>query len=200
MAEKEVRYKTPAGIAHYPWLNKPDEYKGKKHWKTGLILKTDSPECGELKDLIDGLVEEAFDAETASLKKKDRAEARKHFPYEILEDDNEDPTGEVRFDFKRTAEYMDKKTGEAKPIYINFFNKAGKFVKMAEVTDKIGKIGGGSTIQCEFESFPFYNAASGKAGISMRLTGVRVIEIREFEGGNTWGDEEEGAPEDPVDF
>ena len=176
MAKKEYapRYKTPEGTARYPWLNIPDEYKGKKSWKVDLVLDSDSPECLALIEQMDKVNEQAFESETASLKKRDRDKATPYEPYFEEYDDQEELTGKTIFKFKRTAEFTDKKTGEPRPIHLNYYDAQGKWVKTADLEERIGKIGSGSKIQIEYEPFAFYNASSKQAGATMRLVGVKV--------------------------
>ena len=175
MATKKVyapRFKTPEGTARYTWVNVPDEFKGKKSWKVDLVLDTDSPECAALMEQIDELNDAAFTSETKSLKKRDREDARKYVPYAEEEDDQGELTGKTIFKFKRLAAFM--KDGEERPIYLNYYDSKGKWVKSVDLEEKIGKIGGGSQLQAEYEAFPFYNAASGKAGVTLRLVGVKI--------------------------
>lgn len=198
MAKKprEPRYKTPEGTARYPWLNIPDEYKGKKSWKVELLLPTDSPECTELMEQLDAMVDEAFEVETKTIKKKERNEARKYYPYDEVYDDQDELTGDTVFRFKRTAEYTDRKTDEIKPLYINYYDERGKWVKLADLEDRIGKIGSGSKIQVEYSPFPFYNKAAGKAGVSLRLVGVKINElVTAGGGGQDW--DGESRPDEP---
>lgn len=198
MAKKEyaTRYKTPEGTAIYPWLNVPDEFKGKKQWKVNLALDTDSPECQELMEQIDELNDAAFAEETASLKKRDKNKAVKYEPYEEEYDDQEELTGRTIFKFRRLAAFM--KDGEERPIYLNYYDANGKWTKSKDLEEKIGKIGFGSKIQVEYETFAFYNASSKAAGVTLRLIGVKVNECVTPSGGvgNDWDGETSAPTED----
>jgi len=188
--ERAPRFKTPKAEALYPYLTAPDEFKGKKSWKTTLRLHEDSDACATLKEQIDSLVDEAFEAEMSKLKGKAKKECAKYYPYEEEYDENDELTGNLLFHFKRAAEYSDKNTGELKTINIFRYDRFGKRIQDDQMEAKIGNPMSGTVLRVEFEPFQFYNSAAGNAGVSCRIVSVQFIDIKQFEGGGAGWDNE----------
>lgn len=87
-------------------------------------------------------------------------------PYRI-----DDETGEYIIKYKMKAQFQYKgKTITQRPTLFD-----AKKTKLAEDT----KIGGGSVIRVAAEVNPYYTPALG-AGISLRLKGVQVLELRTY--------------------
>lgn len=197
-----VRGVTPKGIAAWPHLNRPDEFKGKKSYKVNLTLSGD-----ESADLIEKIEEatKAAHAETVT-KLEDtikngktgdaKAKAKKAlaaltigYPHSPAVDADGNETGDIVFKFKANAEFEDKKTGRIKPITIPLFDAKGQPTKAS--------IWGGSTIRVAYALIPYYVASANTCGVSLRIEGVKVINLVSGSGGRGadslgFGEAEEG--------
>lgn len=205
---KLVRGVTPKGIAVWPHLNTPDEYKGVKSYKTGLLLEADDAanliakitEATEksLADTREALENQAKAGKTGQAKAKARKaleELTVGYPYEDAVDDDGEPTGKTMFKFKAKAEFEDKKTRTTKPITIPIFDAKGKTTHVA--------IWGGSEIRVAYALVPYYVASANVCGVSLRIEGVKVINPVTGGAGRSadslgFGEEEEGYEADEM--
>lgn len=190
------RFITETGIAIWPKLVEPDEFKGTKAYKTELRLPADSKvfdakgKClGSLQQFLDEKNAEAFEAKAEEYKgKKDK----KGKPIVITEGDApyrlDEDNGDLIPKFKLNAEgtTRDGKAFTQKPA---LFDAKGK-----PVTPEA--IWGGSRIKISFEVIPYCVDSARTAGISLRLKAVQIIELRAGgQGGDASGygfGEEEG--------
>lgn len=165
--EKNIRYVTPAGIAQYPRLTKPDtKFNPDGEYKVKLEIR-DPAEAAKLTAFLD----EQFDLAVAKAKKENPGKKIKtgDVPYHTDEE-----TGTVIVNFKLKAKVTPKKGDpfEQKPA---IFDAKGKPLKDAN-------IGGGSKLKIAYEIVQYYTAIAG-AGISLRLKAAQVIDLVEYTGG-----------------
>lgn len=198
------KFVTPAGTAVYPWLSKADEYKGKKSFRTGVLLPADAEvkingEMVDLKSYIDDMVDQHFSETKAALEeqleeakgdkkaklKKSIAELKKAYPYKPAVDDDGEETGEFIYSFKTAAEYKDKKTDKMVAKELTIVD-----AKKNPVTESVY---GGSIIKVSGEIATYHNPSSDSAGVNFYLRGVQVLELVSGSGNaaNDF-DEEEG--------
>jgi hypothetical protein len=181
--EKRKRFTTPRGIARYPRLNSPDtKFNPEGDYKVDLVVKT---------SLVEELIQEidkAFAAQMTETKSDPKNKGKKikeaDLPYRLNPDNEE----ETILKFKCKASFTDKKTGQVKPLRPGLFDKYGKEFPLETI------VGGGSVIRVSFEMIPFFVAAVG-VGVSLRLSAVQVIELKEYTGGGdakSYGFEDEG--------
>lgn len=174
MAErkKAVIHKSPAGIAQYPRLTKPDtKFKADGEYKITLVLP--GAEAQPLTELIDkGMAESLVQARRDNPTKAKTIKAATDKPYKAVTDDEGNETGDVKFNFKMAAKITSKKTGESWTQKPDLFDAKGKVLINP-------KIGGGSTVKVAFELYPFYTALIG-AGVSLRLRAVQVLDLVEY--------------------
>lgn len=185
--KKLQMFKTPAGIAVYPWLNRADtQFNADGEYR--VKLRVAGSEAEELIKLIDtefnkSLAKAKADFKNDSKKlKKVKPCANK--PYQPAEDDEGEETGEMEFNFKMKAiiRPKDKDPIEQSP---RLFDTKGK--PLGDVS-----IGGGSKIKVAFNIVPFYTVQLG-AGVTLRLKAVQVIDLVEYQGASasSYGFEEE---------
>jgi len=182
---KNPRYTTPAGIAQYPYLTKPDtKFNPDGEYKISLEIK-DPTLSAPLVTFLD----EQFAASVAKAKKENAGKKIKEgdVPYSVDED-----SGKVTVRFKLKAKVTPKQGDpfEQRPA---IFDAKGKPLMDA-------KIGGGSKVKVAYELVPYYTAIAG-AGVSLRLKAVQVIDLVEFSGGASadaygFGEEEGYEAED----
>lgn len=182
---KNPRYTTPAGIAQYPYLTKPDtKFNPDGEYKIALEVKDPSAAA----PLI-AFLDEQLEASIAKAKKDNPGKKIKEgdAPYSVNDD-----SGAVTFRFKLKAKVTPKQGDpfEQRPA---IFDAKGKPLQDA-------KVGGGSKVKVAYELVPYYTAIAG-AGVSLRLKAVQVIDLVEFSGGASadaygFGEEEGYEAED----
>ena len=163
---KNPRFITPAGIAQYPYLTKPDT-KFNPDGEYKISLEIPAMEASNITAFLDG----QHEASVAKAKKDNAGKKIKEgdVPYSINEE-----TGAVTVKFKLKAKVTPKigDPFEQKPA---IFDAKGKPVVDA-------KVGGGSKVKVAYELIPYYTAIAG-AGISLRMKAVQIIDLKEFSGG-----------------
>jgi hypothetical protein len=192
MSKKQARpkYQTPRGVFVYPHLNKPDEREFKDGTKAKPAfkcrLKLEGADAEKLREFVDSKVKEAFQLAEAEIKAtatdaKSKAKAKAKLaalasahPYEEELDDEGNETGALLFNFKQNAEVR-LKDGTVKHIKVPVFDAAGGKIDLSTVM-----IGGGSEGHIAFSMRPYYMHATDKAGITLDLLAVQVLELREF--------------------
>lgn len=182
---KNPRYTTPAGIAQYPYLTKPDtKFNPDGEYKISVEIP------GAAAQDIVTFLDEQFAASVAKAKKENPGKKIKEgdVPYSVNDD-----TGKVTVRFKLKAKVTPKQGDpfEQRPV---LFDAKGKPIGAD------AKIGGGSKVKVAYELIPYYTAIAG-AGISLRLKAVQVIDLVEFSGGASseaygFGEEEGYEAED----
>ena len=196
---------SPKGIAHFPYLNVPDEYKGKKSFKTGLTVAAEfaTPLVEKLTEMTEALRLETVakltdetkngkDGKAKAAAKKALADLGVNLPFEDVVDNEGEPTGDIRFKFGSNADYEDAKTKKIIARKLPLFDSANKETKVA--------IWGGSVIKVAFDFAPYYMPSTNKCGVKLRMTAVQVITPNT--GGNKdygFGEEEGGFRDDGAD-
>ncbi len=184
--KKAQKHLTPAGIAQYPRLTKPDTAFGNIDGIYKVTLVLPGAEAQGLVSLIDAAMAESL--KKARMENPTKAKAIKAAtdkPYKAVTDDNGNETGEVKFNFKMKAK-ITSKTGESWQQRPDIFDAKGKVLLDP-------KIGGGSKIKVAFEIYPFWTQLIG-AGVSLRLLAVQVLDLVEYNARNAsaygFGEEE----------
>ena len=163
---KNPRYVTPAGIAQYPYLSKPDtKFNPDGEYKLKLEIPGD-----QAQDIVTFL-DEQHEAAQAKAKKENPGKKIKEgtCPYEV-----DDDSGKVTVSFKLKAK-VTPKNGDPFEQRPALFDAKGKPLQDVNV-------GGGSKVKVAYELVPYYTAIAG-AGVSLRLKAVQVIDLKEYSGG-----------------
>jgi hypothetical protein len=182
---KLPRYTTPAGIAQYPYLSKPDtKFNPDGEYKISLEIPAKEAQT------ITTFLDEQLEASIAKAKKENPGKKIKEgdAPYSVNEEN-----GAVSVRFKLKAK-VTPKSGDAFEQRPAIFDAKGK-----PITGD-AKVGGGSKVKVAYELIPYYTAIAG-AGISLRLKAVQVIDLKEYSGGASadaygFGEEEGYEAED----
>jgi hypothetical protein len=164
---KNPRYTTPAGVAQYPYLNKPDtKFNPEGEYKVNLELNAD--DAAEICTFLD----EQLAAAVAKAKKENPGKKIKEGTagYDVNED-----TGKVTLKFKLKAK-VNTKSGDSFDQKVVLFDAKGKPITSAP------NIGGGSKVKVSYEVVPYYTAIAG-AGVSLRVKAVQILELVEYSGG-----------------
>jgi len=171
---KQQKHVTPKGVAIFPHLNTPDT-KFDRDGAYNVTLKLHEGDDGvqKLLDMIDEATDTAYQNALKDIKSaKTRREIEKQVPYDYEEDeDTGERTGYVLFKFRRKASGVDD-NGKRWKATIPMFD-----AKKNPVTEQVG---GGSVIRVSFHMAEYYVAGQKKAGVSMRIAGVQVLELKSF--------------------
>jgi hypothetical protein len=205
-AQRFTKGVSPAGIAAYPFLNKPDEYKGKKQYKVTLRMgateseafrakiqeETDKTEANVRAQLEERLAD-AKDGKTKAKVKTLMEELEVGMPFSEAVDDDGNPNGNYEFKFKCNAEFEDKKTGDMVQITVPLFDAKKKITK--------DSIWSGSKLKIAYALVPYFVEGAKTCGVSLRIEGVQIIELVSGTGGRSaaalgFGEEEGYAAED----
>ena len=161
MAKQNEQIVTPIGVSSYPWLNYPDtRYNSDGEFKVSLIL--DKEQSTPLQEKINSVLEEA-----KKLVPKNK-KANTHVPFEDELDDQEEPTGNVVFKFKRKHK-IKTKDGSIIETFPRVFDSEGQVFGDEQIW-------GGSQMKVSADLVPYYVPALG-IGVSLRLKAAQIIEL-----------------------
>ena len=158
MGQQNPKHYSPAGIAVYPWLDKPDT-KFNPDGVYSVKLKFNKDEAKEVSDVVKPLMNGGT-----------------HNPIKAELDDQGEATGNYLVNFKMKAVVRPKNGPEftqAPIIEDKLGNRSQK------------KIGGGSKLKICYRAIPF-NTMGG--GVSLRMEVVRILDLVEFEPKAAWGE------------
>jgi hypothetical protein len=165
--QNTVRITSPAGIAVYPKIEKPDT-----KFDANGVYSVDLDLSGEEADTLVAKLQKIADADYANeCKAKGKKQLKRaDMPWKQTDD------GKVRFKFKLKAKGgTGEKQWDQKPA---LFDAKGNPVSNLNV-------GSGSTIKVAFDCAPYFTAMVGH-GISLRLRAVQVLELREYIAGDNF--------------
>ena len=195
---------TPVGRASYPHITNPDSYMGKEQYKLKLILDPQKPEVQTFIDKVNGFVTAAKAEASAGLKEEiaglDPASKNPKTQKQVktitgqLEDidtdyrsplteefdrDTDEPTGNVIFDMKSNASFVNKKTKEVVKLVPKLWDADGVPIR-GERPD----IKGGSMLAAKTTLYAY--AAGFGCGTSARLADIQVVKLAQ--GGGSGSD------------
>jgi hypothetical protein len=165
--QNTVRLTSPAGIAVYPKIEKPDT-----KFDANGVYSVDLDLSGEEAATLVAKLQKIADADYANecKAKGKKALKRADMPWKQTDD------GKTRFKFKLKAKGgTGEKQWDQKPA---LFDAKGNPVSNLNV-------GSGSTIKVAFDCAPYFTAMVGH-GISLRLRAVQVLELREYIAGDNF--------------
>lgn len=179
-----INFISPLGKASWPKLVTPDDFRGKKSWKTKLIVPGDEAQefIDELQPFLDeyhasqiayaeeqcAVVEDP--KKLAEWKKKLRDYKTKWTIKEIGEEelnDNAEPTGNIVFSFGRN--YINAKSGEvlSPPELVDAF----------ENPVQIDDVWSGSMMRIGGFVFPYTNDSNKTFGLSLKMAAVQITKL-----------------------
>lgn len=174
---------SPFGPVLHPHVNKPDDKFNKENppFHGELVLKGD--DAIEYRELIDQKAKEAFDAFMEDEKggaKLTPAERKKwsiYVPYEVVEDDNGDPTGEIKVDFKQNS--VIRTADGVKKIEIGLYDANGD-----EMKDLVRH---GSIVRFRHSFRAITLKTNKQVGVRLDFSMVQVKEMAKGSGGGGFG-------------
>jgi len=182
MTEKAKPFKgtTPKGVFKYPNVITPDygtkEYpKPDGEFNVRLILDADKAQAliKQLQPEFDKAVEkgrEEFAKLPVANRKKLKDITINDFYAEVYDKDTEEPTGEFEFRFKSAASGKNKE-GKRWERKLPVFDAKGVPAK------NLKSVWGGTVGKVSFSASPYFVAATGAVGLSLRLEAVQIIEL-----------------------
>ena len=153
------------GIAVYPHLNEPDT-KFDDDGVYQLQLSLGARDSEKLIEKIEQIRDEAYATECKERKKPKLKKA--DLPFQEEYDEDGSPTGNWLFRIKLKAKTA--KGFDQRPTLVD-----------AGCNPMTENIGSGSEVVVDFDPRPWFVAALG-VGVTLRLRGVQVIELKEFSG------------------
>jgi len=193
---------TPRAAAVWPKLVQPDEFKGEKSYKVGLLLDPQDEAHAKFIQHVEEAGQAAYDEwkqeaeeEATNAKGAAKAKAKKALeavamftPLSPEYDDEGEETGRLILNVKMKAEGVNPKTSKTWKRRCPIFDSAGK-----ELTGQSGlSIWGGSILKAEVTLNPFAMPATEKAGVSGRLEAIQIVELATGNAGGKFGVEEDG--------
>ena len=153
--------RTVKGEAHWAKVIIPD--KEYQTFNIELLLEKSKQE--EFKAMIMSEIDKKVEMHTEG-KKKPKVE---HYPWRVVEDADGMQNGDIRFKFNMKKSFVTR-DGETVEQHPQVFDSKGILI-----TDKSFRIGNGSVVKVAYFVSPYFN--KGKAGVSLRLKAVQVIEL-----------------------
>ena len=175
----EIKLNTPVGIGQYAYLETPDfEFNSAGDWKVKVFFDPTDEAVQKMMVTLDNLQEKAleyFTAEATTKKAKAKVRASENTPYYFETNDEDDLTGRIYINPKSIASGKTKE-GEEWKRQMPIFDATG-----GRVTQKLN-IGSGTTMRVSLILRAYFNVQNG-VGISLRLTAVQIIDLKQFGGG-----------------
>jgi hypothetical protein len=141
-------------------------------------------DAAEMCEHLDQIVQKRFDEEVKAFPAKKKSLSTRP-AYDDAVDKDGNPTGDIEFKLKLKAKVQrrDGSIYNQKPMVVD--------AKRTPLEDTL--IGNGSTVKVAFEPVPYVMASTKQVGVSLRLKGLQVIDLVEYDGtGSNMFDEEDG--------
>lgn len=186
---KYTKFRTPAGIAVWPRLSpgKPDtKFKPEGEYSAKLRLDPNDKNVQAFLAFLDEQTEVEAELQRTIFKEANKPAKIKSMKiepaYKPELDKEGEETGFVTVNCKMKAKVTAKATGI-------------EYVKVPFIVDAKGseikgdpKIGGGSTLKVAGILAPYYVESTKGFGLTLRLEGVQVLDLKQFGGARTAGD------------
>lgn len=175
---------SPAGEAVFPHLTLDDVDFGtdefpKEDGEYNCKLRMPLEEAEDFLAKLEPLHKAAIEAGKKEDKKRKPANRKKN-PFkihplyeEVLDDETEEPTGDVIFNFKTKYSGTSKKTGKEWTRTLSIYDAKKNVINSTDL-----KIWGGSILKLACSPKAFWVAGTGLAGLTLYLEAVQVIELR----------------------
>lgn len=182
--KKNTRLTSPTMKAAFPYLNRVDDkFNSDGEWKVDLLGNKEDPQVQEFLGKIDEEIDTKFNAVYNEVGAKKKKKLYKQYPYEdVLDDETEEPTGEVRIKTKQAAIIRTKEGEDDIYVYPQLFDKRGNKLDRSKDIIRMN-----SLIRANVEVNPFSIDSSGMTGVSLRLKAVQVREFADGAGAEAFG-------------
>lgn len=179
---------TPQGEAQYPHLAEACT-KFKETGEYNVTMFFDDRAGSELLERLNEAYQQACNEAKAKYEeqkpqyKKDNPEIKYEQFYREEVDENGFATGRIFVRLKKDAKVKTKdgKVLEFKVVVFDRYNKPMS-------PNEIKKAGSGSIMKCAFKVSPYFVLAGAKAGITLKLEAVQIVESKEWNGSKSADD------------
>lgn len=172
----------PIGEFIHPWVNKPDtKFNADGLFQTGHIVS--GPEAEELADKIEAASKTALAEHIDGMKPGEAKKWNLYLPFERLEDDEGEPTGQIQFNYKQNAK-ITKKNKEVVDVRINIVDAD------AEPTDAL--VFNGAEGRVSFSMRPIVMSSAREVGVRLDFAGVQVTKLAPRKSSSGFGKVEGG--------
>lgn len=181
---------SPIGTFNHPWVNKPDtKFNADGLFTVDLSLKGETAET--LAKKIEGASLAAFNEHVAELKPADAKKWSQYNPFERVEDDDGNATGEIVFSFKQNR-LIKLRDGSTKTIAIEIRDAADRVIDKAIYSGSEGRI--------LFSMRPIVMTSSKQVGVRLDFAKVQVTKLQQGGGASRgFGKVEGGYEADSAD-
>lgn len=169
---------SPFGITQVgTWINKADtKFNDAGVFKAPLLLS--GAKAVKFKEEVDAQSEASFNEITAEMTPGERKKWSVYYPYEVLEDDEGNSTGDIVFHFKQNATIR-LKDGTTKAVQIGIQDAAGKDMNKPLFT--------GTELRTMFAFRGIKMVSTKQAGVRLDFSMVQVIKLGAGGGGRGFG-------------
>ncbi|WP_266031190.1 hypothetical protein [Brucella intermedia] len=170
-------YISPIGTFRYPWFNKPDtKFNADGLFHTELHLSGKQAE--ELAAKIEAAAHAALAEHTQEMKPGEAKKWSLYLPFERIEDDEGNPTGDIKFDFKQNAK-IPLKDGSVKDVRIELRDSKDNIITVPVWDGSEGRI--------MFTMRPITMAQAKEAGVRLDFAKVQITKLANGSGGGGRG-------------
>lgn len=177
MSEKKERFVTPKATAIFCMINTPST-KFKADGEYSIKLAMTPEEAQPLIEKLTPIWKAAVAKQTEALKPALKKTLTVVEPWaKELDQDTGEETGRLCFNFKMSAKVKSKKTGDIIELRPSIFDAKGNPIKPGSVI-----VGSGSKVRVSFTTRGYYMASGNKAGLTLDLQAVQIIDLVEWTG------------------
>lgn len=166
---------SPVGEFRHPWFNRPDtKFNADGLYHTDLILSGKAAE--DLAAKIEQAAQAALAEHVQEMKPGEAKKWELYVPYERLEDDEGNPTGEIAFTFKQNARIPSKKEPSGyKEVKIELRDSKDNVIDV--------NVWDGSEGRIMFTMRPIVMVSSKQAGVRLDFAKVQITKLQQGGGG-----------------
>lgn len=185
---ESVAMVSPIGIANYPYIDKPNNYKGEGKYQMGLLLDPSDEKVKEFCLQVEDFLKRAFEARKETVRKSVAKDMTMRSPFNDYIELVRDEDGNV-IDEKETGLIEFKFSCKSKPVKKNKKN----------VEDENLKIFPGDKVRALFYLNDHYMPTTNQVLVSKRFFSVQLVD--KSESYKKWLEENKGSSDGPkIDF
>lgn len=183
---KTVYQPSPFGIGQHLWCNKADtKFNDAGVFKAPVLMS--GAKAQKFKEEVDAEAQAYFEEITSEMTPAERKKWSIYYPYEELEDDDGNKTGDIVFHFKQNATIR-LKDGTTKAVKIGIQDSAGK--------DMHKPLFFGTELRVMFAYRGIKMVSTKQAGVRLDFSMVQVLKLGKAGGGKGFGAVEGGYVDD----
>jgi len=164
---------SPIGTFLHPWFNRPDtKFNADGVFQTDLVLSGKAAQ--DFKTLCDQASEEAFAERTDKMTPAEKKKWSIYRPYEEVEDDDGNATGEIKFSFKQNHK-IKTRDGDIKTISIEIRDAKDNVIEAQVFSGSEGRI--------MFTTRAIEMSSSKQVGARLDFSKVQITKLVKGSGG-----------------